>query len=79
MQRPYDRPSGVSNLPAEIYTPSEPPACGLIIDAGKEYLLTAKLGDYRRYGSGKINNGTLHTVLCGQVLVDNPSEELYEN
>ncbi|EPB68030.1 tissue inhibitor of metalloproteinase [Ancylostoma ceylanicum] len=64
----YKRPNGVANLPAEIYTPSEPPACGLIIDAGKEYLL-----------AGKIHNGTLHTVLCGQVLGDNPTEELYEN
>ncbi|KAL6742210.1 hypothetical protein Aduo_015382 [Ancylostoma duodenale] len=66
--RVYKRPNGAPNLPAEIYTPSEPPACGLIIDAGKEYLL-----------AGKIHNGTLHTVLCGQVLVDNPTEELYEN
>ncbi|VDO80056.1 unnamed protein product [Heligmosomoides polygyrus] len=62
------KPADVSELPSEIYTPSEPPACGLIIDAGKEYLL-----------AGKIHNGTLFTVLCGQVLVDNPSEELYEN
>ncbi|RCN30707.1 tissue inhibitor of metalloproteinase [Ancylostoma caninum] len=66
--RVYKRPNGVGNLPAEIYTPSEPPACGLIIEAGKEYLL-----------AGKIHNGTLHTVLCGQVLGDNPTEELYEN
>ncbi|KHJ93336.1 hypothetical protein OESDEN_06757 [Oesophagostomum dentatum] len=64
----FKRPPGVTNLPPEIYTPSEPPACGLLIDAGKEYLL-----------AGKMHNGTLHTVLCGQVLVDNPSEELYEN
>ncbi|CAJ0589896.1 unnamed protein product [Cylicocyclus nassatus] len=67
-EKVFKRPSGVANLPAEIYTPSEPPACGLIIDAGKEYLL-----------AGRMLNGTLHTVLCGQVLADNPSEELYEN
>ncbi|ETN69139.1 hypothetical protein NECAME_05356 [Necator americanus] len=67
-ERIYKRPPGVSNLPAEIYTPSEPPACGLIIDAGKEYLL-----------AGQMHNGTLHTVLCGQVPVDNPTEALYEN
>uniref|UniRef100_A0A7I4YU54 NTR domain-containing protein n=1 Tax=Haemonchus contortus TaxID=6289 RepID=A0A7I4YU54_HAECO len=64
----YKKPSDLKTLPAEIYTPSEPPACGLLIDAGKEYLL-----------AGKIHNGTLLTVLCGQVLVDNPAEELYEN
>ncbi|KAK6024388.1 hypothetical protein OSTOST_09800 [Ostertagia ostertagi] len=62
------KPSDLKTLPAEIYTPSEPPACGLLIDTGKEYLL-----------AGKIHNGTLLTVLCGQVLVDNPAEELYEN
>ncbi|KAK6053467.1 hypothetical protein COOONC_09029 [Cooperia oncophora] len=62
------KPSDLKTLPGEIYTPSEPPACGLLIDVGKEYLL-----------AGKIHNGTLLTVLCGQVLVDNPAEELYEN
>ncbi|WKX90685.1 hypothetical protein Q1695_009492 [Nippostrongylus brasiliensis] len=64
----FKKPAGVAELPAEIYTPSEPPACGLIIDSGHDYLL-----------AGKNYNSTLFTVLCGQVLADNPSEELYEN
>ncbi|KAJ1351355.1 hypothetical protein KIN20_007348 [Parelaphostrongylus tenuis] len=58
----------IKPLPTDIYTPSEPAACGLILEAGREYLL-----------AGRIYNGTLNTVLCGQVLIDNPSEELYEN
>ncbi|KAE9419493.1 hypothetical protein Angca_004326 [Angiostrongylus cantonensis] len=65
----YKKPSSMTaTLPTDIYTPSEPAACGLIIEAGREYLL-----------AGRIHNNTLYTVLCGQVLIDNPSEELYEN
>ncbi|KJH43226.1 hypothetical protein DICVIV_10762 [Dictyocaulus viviparus] len=64
----YKKPSNMTELPTDIYTPSESPACGLtIIGAGKEYLL-----------AGRVLNGTLYTVLCGQILPDNPSEELYE-
>uniref|UniRef100_A0A1I7XMS5 NTR domain-containing protein n=1 Tax=Heterorhabditis bacteriophora TaxID=37862 RepID=A0A1I7XMS5_HETBA len=64
----YKKPSNISVLPSEIYTPSEPPACGLLIHSGKEYLL-----------AGRIENSSLFTVLCGQVLLDNPSEDLFEN
>ncbi|CAJ0582613.1 unnamed protein product, partial [Mesorhabditis spiculigera] len=64
----YKKPANMSQLPDEIFTPSESPACGLIIEAGTEYLL-----------AGSFNGGSLYTVLCGQVLPDNRSEDQFEN
>ncbi|KAE9549429.1 hypothetical protein FO519_007362 [Halicephalobus sp. NKZ332] len=55
-------------LPREIYTPSEPPACGLLIEAGKEYLL-----------AGRYENGIMTTVLCGQILLDDSTQSKFEN
>ncbi|PAV69533.1 hypothetical protein WR25_12000 [Diploscapter pachys] len=58
----------MTELPNEIYTPSERPACGLVIEAGKEYLL-----------AGRIESGVPFTVLCGQVLPDDSGATEYEN
>uniref|UniRef100_A0A7E4UT26 NTR domain-containing protein n=1 Tax=Panagrellus redivivus TaxID=6233 RepID=A0A7E4UT26_PANRE len=63
----FKKPDNISSLPTDIYTPSEPPACGLLLEAGKEYLL-----------AGRIVNGTATTVLCGQILQDDPEAQTYE-
>uniref|UniRef100_A0A1I8A6E0 NTR domain-containing protein n=1 Tax=Steinernema glaseri TaxID=37863 RepID=A0A1I8A6E0_9BILA len=55
-------------LPTSVFTPSEAPACGLFLDAGKEYLL-----------AGRFEDGILMTVLCGQILYDNPKQSEFEN
>uniref|UniRef100_A0AC35FMV8 NTR domain-containing protein n=1 Tax=Panagrolaimus sp. PS1159 TaxID=55785 RepID=A0AC35FMV8_9BILA len=65
----YKSPADLKGeLPKEIYTPSERPACGLLIDAGKEYLL-----------AGRYENGTMTTVLCGQILSDDSNKETFES
>ncbi|KAI6217840.1 putative esophageal gland cell secretory protein 12 [Aphelenchoides fujianensis] len=54
------RPEEVNGtLPTEVYTPEEEAACGLALEAGGEYLL-----------SGRIENGSLISMLCGQILFD---------
>ncbi|KAK0410800.1 hypothetical protein QR680_005328 [Steinernema hermaphroditum] len=55
-------------LPTSVFTPSEAPACGLFLDAGKEYLL-----------AGRYEDGILMTVLCGQILYDDPKQSEFEN
>ncbi|KAF8384824.1 cri-2, partial [Pristionchus pacificus] len=65
----FKKPSNLTALPNEIFTPSEPPACGLILDVGKEYLLAGRVAP----------GGTLSTVICGQVRPDDTREELFEN
>ncbi|GMS78481.1 hypothetical protein PENTCL1PPCAC_656, partial [Pristionchus entomophagus] len=66
----FKKPDNLTNLPNEIYTPSEPPACGLILDVGKAYLLAGRVAP----------GGTLlSTVICGQVRPDDTREELFEN
>ncbi|CAJ0960986.1 unnamed protein product, partial [Mesorhabditis belari] len=64
----FKKPSNLSTLPNEIFTPSEPPACGLIVEAGREYLL-----------AGSLNGDALYTVLCGQILPDNKLGETIES
>ncbi|CAD6186916.1 unnamed protein product [Caenorhabditis auriculariae] len=65
----FKKPENMTQLPEEIFTPSETPACGIKIDAGKEYLL-----------AGRVETpSALFTVICGQVLSDNPAENQYEN
>ncbi|KHN88642.1 Putative metalloproteinase inhibitor [Toxocara canis] len=68
--RIYKEPPEFSNgtLPVEIFTPSEAPACGLMLEAGNEYLL-----------SGSVSEGTLTTLLCGQVLDDDATSRTFEN
>uniref|UniRef100_A0A8R1IQV2 NTR domain-containing protein n=1 Tax=Caenorhabditis japonica TaxID=281687 RepID=A0A8R1IQV2_CAEJA len=62
-------PANLTTLPNEIFTPSESPACGLKIDAGKEYLL-----------AGRVEGpNALFTVLCGQVLPDDRAAVAFEN
>ncbi|GMT08892.1 hypothetical protein PFISCL1PPCAC_189, partial [Pristionchus fissidentatus] len=65
----FKKPANMTKLPEEIFTPSESPACGLILDVGKEYLLAGRVAP----------GGTLSTVICGQVRPDDRSEELFEN
>ncbi|CAP30619.1 Protein CBR-TAG-225 [Caenorhabditis briggsae] len=65
----FKKPSNMTTLPDEIYTPSESPACGLTIAAGHEYLL-----------AGRVEGpNALYTVLCGQVLPDDRSQTSFEN
>ncbi|CAB3397599.1 unnamed protein product [Caenorhabditis bovis] len=65
----FKKPANMTSLPDEIFTPSEAPACGLKITAGKEYLL-----------AGRVESpGALYTVLCGQVLPDKREAAQYEN
>uniref|UniRef100_A0A914E3A2 NTR domain-containing protein n=1 Tax=Acrobeloides nanus TaxID=290746 RepID=A0A914E3A2_9BILA len=66
----YKTPNEFKNatLPESIYTPSERPACGIILEAGKEYLL-----------AGRYVNNIMLTQLCGQVLSDDPTKETFEN
>ncbi|CAI4222672.1 unnamed protein product [Auanema sp. JU1783] len=59
----FKKPNDVQTLPTQIFTPSESAACGLILDTGNEYLL-----------AGRMNNGSLTTVICGQVLPEQPVE-----
>ncbi|KAK6025367.1 hypothetical protein OSTOST_08738 [Ostertagia ostertagi] len=66
-----EKPSDLEKLPAEIYTPSEPPACGLLIDTGKEYLLA--VSHVNVTGSSTFSNETelsrlLYTVTHVEVL-----------
>ncbi|CAI2353351.1 unnamed protein product [Caenorhabditis sp. 36 PRJEB53466] len=65
----FKKPANLTVLPNEIFTPSESPACGLVIGAGREYLLAGRVE----------GNSALYTVLCGQVLPDDKSKSSFEN
>ncbi|KHJ85486.1 hypothetical protein OESDEN_14786, partial [Oesophagostomum dentatum] len=63
----YKAPSGF-NLTAYILTSSEPSACGLALEAKKEYLL-----------SGSYYDNEFHTSSCFQVVSDEPADNFSGN
>ncbi|ETN69140.1 hypothetical protein NECAME_05357 [Necator americanus] len=64
----YKSSSGVHNMYSYVLTSSESSACGLVLDVGKEYLL-----------SGTFYNGEYHTSTCFQVVTDDPADNFSGN
>jgi hypothetical protein len=59
-------PNATHQLPTVVISPAYEPACGIQLEAGRDYLLAGQLsGD---------KGGPLMTFLCGQVLLESKEE-----
>jgi hypothetical protein len=58
-------------LPPVVFTPEDESACGLALEKGRDYLLSGSFYSiYSKTLVGREINGTLVSMLCGQILFD---------
>ncbi|KAK6726019.1 hypothetical protein RB195_004375 [Necator americanus] len=59
----YKKPANVRKLSSFVFTPSSDGLCGLRMEVGREYLLSAN----SRISGTRRSDGKLYVYLCGQV------------